>query len=31
MSAGFEARVLVAEDEELALNLLREVLTSDNF
>ncbi len=31
MSAGFEARVLVAEDEEFTLNLLREVLTSANF
>jgi len=31
MSAGFKARVLVAEDEEFTLNLLREVLTSANF
>jgi DNA-binding NtrC family response regulator len=31
MSTGFKARVLVAKDEEFALNLLREVLTSANF
>ncbi len=31
MSAEFKARVLVAEDEEFTLNLLREVLTSANF
>jgi len=31
MSAGFKARVLVAEDEEFTLSLLREVLTSANF
>ena len=31
MSAGFKARVLVAEDEEFTLNLLCEVLTAANF
>ena len=31
MSTGFKARVLVAEDEEFTLKLLREALTSANF
>ena len=31
MSTAFKARILVAEDEEFTLNLLREVLTSANF
>ena len=31
MSTGFRARVLVAEDEEFTLNLLREVLEGANF
>ena len=31
MSANFRARVLIAEDEEFTLNLLREVLESANF
>ena len=31
MSTGFHARVLVAEDEEFTLNLLREVLEGANF
>ena len=31
MSTGFRARVLVAEDEEFTLNLLREVLEGTNF
>ena len=31
MSAVFRAQVLVAEDEEFTLNLLREVLTAANF
>ena len=31
MSAGFKARILVAEDEEFTLNLLREVLAAANF
>ena len=31
MSAGFKARILVAEDEEFTLSLLREVLTAANF
>ncbi len=31
MYATFKARVLVAEDEEFTLNLLREALTSANF
>ena len=31
MSTAFKARILVAEDEEFTLNLLREVLTAANF
>jgi len=31
MSTAFKARILVAEDEEFTLNLLREVLTTANF
>ena len=31
MTTGFRARVLVAEDEEFTLNLLREVLEGANF
>ena len=31
MSVGFQARVLVAEDEEFTLNLLREILTDAKF
>ena len=31
MATGFRARVLVAEDEEFTLNLLREVLEGANF
>ena len=31
MSVAFKARILVAEDEEFTLNLLREVLTAANF
>ena len=31
MSTGFRARVLVAEDEEFTLSLLREVLEGANF
>ena len=31
MSIAFKARILVAEDEEFTLNLLREVLTGANF
>ena len=31
MSTTFKARILVAEDEELTLNLLREVVTAANF
>ena len=31
MQANFKARVLVAEDEEFTLSLLREVLTATNF
>jgi hypothetical protein len=31
MSDGFKARVFVAKDEKLALNLLRKLLTSADF
>lgn len=31
MTTRFHARVIVAEDEEFTLNLLREVLTAANF
>ena len=31
MSTAFKARILVADDEEFTLNLLREVLTAANF
>ena len=31
MTTGFRARVLIAEDEEFTLGLLREVLESANF
>ena len=31
MSTAFKARILIAQDEEFTLNLLREVLTAANF